>query len=418
MLSSRLRTLGLFLLGLAWPLVSCFAAETEKPETWFAPVTAERIAKLPSAQQPAWRDYLTQSDKLAAADRAFLAAEAKAANQTEPKLAPYATVFGVKLDQPVEWFATPEGRRITAIIVSYQTPAGGWSKRIDLGKAPRPVGGDFVTEHTGSYEGTFDNDATSTQLAALAKAVKATGDEKAKASFLRGLHYVFIAQYPNGGWPQVYPLEGGYHDAITYNDGVIVNLLDFLHDVAAGENEYAFVPTEVRAEARQRYARGIDCILASQIKVGGQLTVWCQQHDAITLAACGARNFEPASLCAGESAGLMRFLIELPQPSPAAVAAVHGAAAWFEATAIHGYVWKYSGPDGRRLIAVPGAKDLWARLYEPITNRPIFGDRDRTIHYDVAEISKERRNGYAWYGDWPSRQLQHYARWSKAHPAK
>ena len=39
------------------------------------------------------------------------------------------------------------------------------------------------------------------------------------AAVLRGLDYTFAAQFPNGGWPQVWPLEGGYHDAITFNDG-------------------------------------------------------------------------------------------------------------------------------------------------------------------------------------------------------
>jgi hypothetical protein len=40
-----------------------------------------------------------------------------------------------------------------------------------------------------------------------------------------------------------------------------------------------------------------------------------------------------------------------------------------------------------------------ARLYELETDRPVFGDRDRTIHNAVEEISPERRNGYGWYGD-------------------
>ena len=56
---------------------------------------------------------------------------------------------------------------------------------------------------------------------------------------------------------------------------------------------------------------------------------------------------------------------------------------------------------GNGLLAAPGAPPLWARLYEIGTDRPIFGDRDRTIHYDVTELSSERRLGYQWYGGWP-----------------
>ena len=50
------------------------------------------------------------------------------------------------------------------------------------------------------------------------------------------------------------------------------------------------------------------------------------------------------------------------------------------------------------------------------TDRPLFGDRDKTIHDDVMEISKERRKGYRWFSDRPSRALQEYHRWKAAHP--
>jgi PelA/Pel-15E family pectate lyase len=48
--------------------------------------------------------------------------------------------------------------------------------------------------------------------------------------------------------------------------------------------------------------------------------------------------------------------------------------------------------------------------------RPIFGDRDRSIHDDVNELSLERRNGYGWYGSWPTAVLAAYETWSRAHP--
>ena len=61
----------------------------------------------------------------------------------------------------------------------------------------------------------------------------ATDEPRYRESFLRGVDYLLAAQYPNGGWPQVFPLEGSYHDAITFNDGALVNVLSLLHDVAA-----------------------------------------------------------------------------------------------------------------------------------------------------------------------------------------
>ena len=70
----------------------------------------------------------------------------------------------------------------------------------------------------------------------------------------------------------------------------------------------------------------------------------------------------------------------------------------------------------RRLVHESGAGPIWARYYEIGTDRPIFGDRDKTIHDNVDEISKERQRGYAWYRDTPKHALEVYAVWSKTHP--
>jgi PelA/Pel-15E family pectate lyase len=69
------------------------------------------------------------------------------------------------------------------------------------------------------------------------------------------------------------------------------------------------------------------------------------------------------------------------------------------------------------LVEAPGNGPLWARFYEIGKNRPIFGERDKTIHDNVNEISKERRNGYAWYRDTPAKALERYASWRKEFPA-
>ena len=103
----------------------------------------------------------------------------------------------------------------------------------------------------------------------------------------------------------------------------------------------------------------------------------------------------------------------LPQPSLELVAAVEGATAWFRRTALHDLAWHFRGADAGQLLAVPGAPPLWARLYELGTDKPIFGDRDRTIHFAVSEISSERRLGYGWYGDWPAAALQAYQGWHR-----
>ena len=71
--------------------------------------------------------------------------------------------------------------------------------------------------------------------------------------------------------------------------------------------------------------------------------------------------------------------------------------------------------DGDKVIVPdPSAPPLWARFYEIETNRPFFCGRDGVKKYDIAEIEAERRNGYAWYGNWGRKEaIDGHARWSK-----
>ena len=397
------------------------------------PVTMARVATLPPAQQLAWKEYLEHSARQMQADKDVLRAEMKAHGLTNVIQPPTAhDEKGLSLNQSAEWYGGAEARRIADIAVSFQTPAGGWGKNMDFTKHPRAPGEHFATDNgshflaagdndtpqdsSWSYVGTFDNDATITQLRFLAKVISASGTNRMSAyrkSFLHGLDYVFAAQYPNGGWPQVWPLQGGYHDAITYNDDAMLNVLKLLSDVAAGTNEFAFVPKAGRAQAAASLKRGMDCLFATQIVVDGRRTAWCQQHDALTLQPASARNYEMPSETSSESATIVLFLMKLPKPDTNVIAAVHAAVAWFEKTKLNGVAFKSTGSDGRELVAAPGTGPIWARYIEIGSDRPLFGDRDKTIHDNVAEISKERRNGYAWFKDTPKRVLEHYPHWLK-----
>ncbi len=400
------------------------------------PLTRERIATLPASQQPAWKKYLKQSERQSQADRNFLRKEMKSHGLKEATNAPASrSVRGLSLDNDADWYGVGEARRIATIVLSFQTPAGGWSKNLDMTRHVRAPGGLFTSDNNSrfvsvsdydlphdtnwSYVGTIDNDATTTQLHFLAKVVAAgkTNSAAFRASFLRGLDYLFAAQFPNGGWPQVWPLEGGYHDAITINDNAMLNVLNLLRDVADGTNEFAFVPAKTRAKAGASFQRGLDCLLACQIVVDGRRTVWCQQHDAFTLQPASARNYEMPSQSSGESADIVLFLMQLPHPGSNVVAAVRAAVAWFDATKLNDVAFKANGAEGRMLIPAPGNGPTWSRYYEVGTDRPIFGDRDKSIHDNVNEISRERRQGYSWFSDNPKRVLEHFRLWSLDHPA-
>lgn len=400
------------------------------------PLTEERIATLPAAQEPAWRKYLAHSISQMRADRAALQAEMKKAGLEVPVVPPSGSAAkSIPLDKPADWYAGAEARRIAKIVASFQTPAGGWSKNLNLADHARATGEHFAGNNSSpvpgvadfdtskdprwEYVGTLDNDATTTEIRFLAKVAAANGSDKEaktwRTSFLRGIEYILAAQYPNGGWPQIWPLQGGYHDAITFNDDAMTKALMVLFDAANGTAEFASVPANLRTRAKAAVAKGIEVILATQIVTNGKRTAWGQQYDMLDLKPVGARNYEPPSLSSGETATVLRFLMELPAPTPAEVEAVRAAAAWLKSVAVYGKAFG-RGPNGRTLTSAPGAGPIWSRYYEIGSNRPIFGDRDKSIHDDVNEISLERRNGYSWYNAGPQAALERFAEWNASQP--
>lgn len=400
------------------------------------PLTQTRIALLPKAERAAWSSYLVRSAKQRQADKNALQAELKSAGIKTPTEPPHGFgARGIPLDKAASWYAEAQARHIADVIVSFQIPSGGWGKNLDMSKEPRRPGeayvpnnisrllspGDFDTpvEPEWNYVGTIDNDATITQLHFLAKVITAVGAKDGAvyhASFLRGMDYLFVAQFPNGGWPQVWPLEGGYHDAITYNDDAMTQVVELMRQVAQGYDEFAFVPQDVRAHAAASFTRGIQCILASQIVVNGTPTVWPQQADVLTLKPASARNFEPPALCSSESVTLLLLLMnDFPHPSVAEQRSIRAAAAWFKKTAIHGQRLERTAA-GSQLIPSAGAVPIWARYYQVGTDLPIFGDRDKSIHDQVNELSMERQHGYRWFSPDAQRALDRFDKWNTEHP--
>ena len=416
----------------ARPLPSAVIGTSRPAES----ITAARIAALPKKDRAVWMAYLERSQKQMQVDRATLASE-RAYGAPEPVMPnPGFAGRSMPLDRDAAWYGTPQARHVADVIVSFQTPAGGWSKNLDMSGAPRMRGQSYtpdnLSKHPGpddfdapsdprwNYVGTLDNDATNIELHFLILVSSATpgpAGDPYRASFLRGIRYLLAAQFPNGGWPQVWPLEGGYHDAITFNDNAVTESAETMTAVGEGIGNYSFVPTVLRLNAKMAADHALHCILATQVMVKGQRTAWAQQHDALTLAPVAGRNYEPAALSSGESADLLVYLMQLPHPSPAVIAAINAGVEWLKATAIAGQEWvgERGTGDGRHLEAKAGAGPIWARYYSISTGRPVFGDRDKAIHDDVSELSPERRNGYAWYSAGPQKALDVYAVWSRSH---
>jgi pectate lyase len=303
-----------------------------------------------------------------------------------------------------DWYRSDEAARLAENVLSQQSDRGDWPKNIDT--SAEPYKGDRSQLH-----GTFDNGATVGELRFLARAFVVTGRPAYRDASLKGLDHILSAQYPNGGWPQSAPPPRGYARYITFNDNTMVNLLELLRDVARADG-FRFVDAKRREAADRAFAAGIACILKCQVKVDGRPTVWCAQHDEKTLEPRGARTYELASLSGSESAGILLLLMSLEDPGPDVVAAVRGGARWFEASKLNGIKQVIVNGD-RKIVPDRDAPPIWARFYEFGTNRPFFCGRDGVKKYDMAEIEAERRNGYAWYGNWGRRVLEQYARWEK-----
>ncbi|HET6977210.1 MAG TPA: pectate lyase [Pyrinomonadaceae bacterium] len=323
-------------------------------------------------------------------------------------------------NKPDEWYGSAEAVRIADIVLIYQRNSGGWPKNIDMGKPFAESERTTLIAQQQETDSTIDNGATYTQLSFLARVYTKTKQERYRESFLKGLDYLFKAQYPNGGWPQFYPDLSGYYKHITFNDDAMIGVMKLLREVAARNPNYEFVDDVRREQAANAVKKGIECILKTQVIVDGRRTVWCAQHDEVTLAPVAARNYELVSLSGSESVGIVRFLMSIKEPSRPVIGAITSAIAWFEQTEINGIKWTEkrdaSQPGGidRVVIKDPAAGPVWARFYELGSNRPIFVGRDSVIKYNVAEIEHERRVGYAWYVEEPAKLLKDdYPAWRR-----
>ncbi|WP_370479121.1 pectate lyase [Tamlana flava] len=277
---------------------------------------------------------------------------------------------------------------------------------------------------------TIDNGHTIGEIRILLTSYQASGNQEYLDAAIRGIDWVFEAQYDNGGWPQVYPIEPtDYSRHITFNDNAMTNVMNLMRDIFLKQNNLNLIDESYIAKAQTAFDKGIDVILQTQVIINGQKTAWCAQHDAVTLVPRMARSYELASNSGSESVGVTRLLMTLDNPSSEVIDAVNSAVAWFEAVKIIGYALVDQGGD-KVLVEAPG-NEMWARFYtlEDYSgysygsnfasfgpNEPFFCSRDGIPRKTIAEISFERRNGYAWYGTWPKNLIgSEYAAWKNKH---
>ena len=323
------------------------------------------------------------------------------------------------LDQPPAWYASAEAVRVADNVLLYQHEDGGWEKNIDMA---RVLAGTERTHLRDDTQGgtTIDNGATYTQIRYLARVYEATRQERLRQGMLRGVDFLLAAQYPNGGWPQFYPIRQGYYEHVTFNDGAMIGVMRLLRDMASGRAPFASVDAARRSRAAAAIAKGLDVILRTQVEVDGKLTAWCAQYDHTTLRCAKARAYELPSLSGGESVDVVRYLMEIEKPAPDVVRAVESAVRWFDEVKLTGIavVQKRDStlPRGfdRVVVADRAAPPLWARFYEIGTNKPMFVGRDGIVRDSLAQIEHERRIGYNYLGGWARELLStEYPAWRR-----
>lgn len=383
-------------------------------------VTHDRVAQMAAPDRAEWEAYLQLSQRLALAERAKLAEELASLKLASSSPAPNNSVmFEVtsrKANDP--WFASEEARSLVPTVLSYQTPTGGWSKAVDYSKGPRKPGVHWTSQKSPGwhYCGTLDNRSTTEQIRFLAAHYSATKDQACREGAVNGIEWLLKAQYPSGGWPQVYPLEPGYHEAITLNDNAMVHALQVLMAVAKGEAPYAFLDVSLRERAAAAVKRGLDCLFRCQIIIDGRPTLWCAQHDPIDLKPTGARAKEPASISGGEGAELVKFLMREADDSPEARKAILAAVDWLTAHQITN-LRKIKNESGKTDYVVDdqSTEVYWARFYDLNTQLPIFaGSQDGVIYSSFSEMAKHNKVAYDYFTTKPRDVVtKEIPRWKK-----
>lgn len=369
------------------------------------PITLSRVNALSAAEQPAWKAYLELSRANALADAATVQAEVRAHKMTNAVRAPSGGDFKLKTKVADAWFASDEARQLADTILSYQTPAGGWSKHLGFHKGPRQPGMQWTSQNEpgqpAHYVATFDNGSTTAEMNFLAGVWQATKREDCKAGFIKGFNFIFAAQFPNGGWPQVYPLEGGYHDDITFNDDAMTHVLELLQGITRNQAEYAFLDESQRQQAATALTAGIRCVLKMQIVQDGKKTAWCAQHDALTLQPAPARKLEPATLSGSESAHLLGFLMTITNPAPEIITTIESGLAWLERVKISGLAKTQREGKAAYESNAASTEIRWARFYDLTNSRPVFPGRDGIIYNTFAEMAAKNKIGYDYYSSQP-----------------
>lgn len=277
--------------------------------------------------------------------------------------------------------------KVAGALIWGQHPSGGWHYLIDFDPmglrewyhevASKCWGWEEYYHYYGNA--TFDDDVVSSVTRFLIDLYNTTLDPKYKAPLLKALDFILESQYPNGAWPQRYPIKNNYGHAdytsyYTFNDAVIYGNILLLQEA------YQKLGNEKYQEAARR---GMDFYLVSQLPL--PQAGWAQQYN-LEMEPAGARSYEPASVASGQTVqnikdletfykmtGDRRYLKPIPD-----------AINWLENSVIN---------------TEPSKNFTHAVFYQVGTNKPLYAHREGTsIQNGRYWVDHEQKNFPGHYG--------------------
>lgn len=202
-------------------------------------------------------------------------------------------------------YSKAAGEVATALIAA-QHSSGGWNYVYDFaGRESLDEWYRTVAQNAWRMEefhlhpdsATFDDAVTAEATQFLLRMQVERATPEVSAAVTRAIQFVQMSQYPNGGWPQRFPLASDYTRLVTFNDDVLGENIKTLLMVynALG-----------RADARSNLRAAMDSVVAMQQPA--PQAGWGLQHDLQGKPAA-ARSFEPAALATHTTAANIALLI-------------------------------------------------------------------------------------------------------------
>lgn len=320
-------------------------------------------------------------------------------------------------------YAPQQVREIAANILLFQRDNGGWPKDYDMLAVLNEAQKKIIRDTHANEDTSFDNHCVHPQVDYLARAFTLLGDPAYRVACERGLDFMLAAQYANGGFPQRWPKPTGIGAHITFNDGVMMGIMNVLRDAAKPAPHFSWLDTARRDRARTAVAKGTTCLLQTQIVANGVRCGWGQQHDAKTLVSAPARTFEPACMSPADTVEIVRFLMQEERPTPEIVAAIEAAVAWLTRVPHRGFrvervpappveFFRHKADFDVVVVLDEKAPPLWPRMVEIGTDRALFASRSGVVEYSLEKIDRERRTGSGWFTSSPRTLLEKdYPKW-------